>query len=186
MQRGMLMATALMVVAVGGWVFGNWFANLPALRTSTATRATATATLTFYEWQSTQACIEGTVQGRELYGYRIFGSPTPRPDITATPRQLGGDPAKGYQVFHEVARCNTCHETTSNDYIVGPSLKRIALTAGLKRAGLSDEDYLRSVILRPDEFITPLTKPGIMPTNYRWTLSQEQLNDLVAYLLTLR
>lgn len=82
--------------------------------------------------------------------------------------------------------CRTCHVVTADERpVVGPSLHSIASVATSRVPGLSAEDYLRQSIMAPDDYIVEGYQPGIMPWTYEQTLTQEQIDQLVAYLMTL-
>lgn len=142
--------------------------------------AASTADLT-----ATALCVISTDAARGVLAYAMFGTPTPRPGSTATPTLQPGNPARGEVVFNDAGSCNACHSVADDTAWVGPSLRQVALRAPYRRPEMSAEDYLRGVILRPEETINPLTKPGIMPRSYEQSLTVEQINDLVAYLMTL-
>jgi mono/diheme cytochrome c family protein len=129
------------------------------------------------------ACAPAT----EYFGYLLYGSPTPTPipldaEPTAT---FVGSAANGETLFHSVAACNACHSTTNENWMVGPPLKGIGERAISKAHTKNARDYLRAVILNPDENIMPQAMPGIMPRSYRYTLTAEQIEDIIAYLLSL-
>ncbi len=98
-----------------------------------------------------------------------------------------GDATAGETVYSQVASpaCNTCHSLEPDTTLVGPSLANIGSEAGNRVEGLSAEEYLRQSIVEPDTHIVEGFTPGIMPNTYGTQLSEEQINDLVAYLLTL-
>jgi hypothetical protein len=50
-------------------------------------------------------------------------------------------------------------------------------------AGQSAEAYLRQSLREPSAFVVPNFQPGVMPT---LPLSDSQVDDVVAFLLTLR
>jgi mono/diheme cytochrome c family protein len=52
-------------------------------------------------------------------------------------------------------------------------------------SGQSAEAYLRESIVDPDAYVVEGFTPGIMPSNYRTQLSDEQITDLVVYLMSL-
>lgn len=130
--------------------------------------------------------------------WEIWGTPTqtptpvgydisPTPTITATPAQVeAGNVERGRIWFSKDASCSTCHDPERDVAVLGPSLKGIALRAGNKYPNMSAEAYLRGAILDPDGVITPLTKKGVMPILYSRRLSPQQIEDLVAYLMTLK
>ena len=70
--------------------------------------------------------------------------------------------------------------------IVGPTLKGIASRAGSRIAGKSAAQYLHDHILNPNDFIPPGFQPNVMPPTFGQTLTAQQIDDLVAYLLTLK
>lgn len=145
-----------------------------------------TSSLNAADLSATALCVEQTAVGGNVMLYKVFGTPTPAPNSTATPTQPMGNPNSGKNIFTEVGKCHVCHSIDSMEEIVGPSLMHIASIASTKLDGVTGEDYIRSAILRPNEVIIPVKKPGIMPTTYSLLLTQEQLNDLVAYLMTLQ
>jgi mono/diheme cytochrome c family protein len=100
----------------------------------------------------------------------------------------GGDAAAGEVVFSETAvpACSTCHSLEPGVTIVGPSLANIGTQAGSMEAGVSAEDYLRQSIITPDSFVVEGFASGIMPMDYGAQLTEKQIQDLVAYLLTLK
>lgn len=138
---------------------------------------------------ATALCIQATDSGEFVALWYLYGSPTPAPDApTATPLQMTvpvGSAAKGKEVFNGVGNCGTCHRIDAEETFVGPSLKTIANRAAYKRPGMDAITYLYNVILNPDETINPLTKPGVMPRTFKAKLSEEQIADVIAYLLTL-
>ena len=82
--------------------------------------------------------------------------------------------------------CSTCHSLEAGVTIVGPSLAGIGSQAGELVSGLSAEEFLRQSILEPNAYVTEGFAANIMPTTWGDALSQEQLDDLVAFLLTLK
>jgi hypothetical protein len=50
---------------------------------------------------------------------------------------------------------------------------------------MSAKEYLLESILHPDDFIVPGMPAGIMPRTYADKLTNLQIGDLVAYMLTL-
>jgi nitric oxide reductase subunit C len=84
------------------------------------------------------------------------------------------------------AGCITCHSLTEGEVIVGPSMAGIGSRAGSTVAGQSAEDYLRESILNPDAHLVDEFPAGTMPQVWGDVLSNEQVDQLVAYLLTLK
>jgi cytochrome c551/c552 len=102
------------------------------------------------------------------------------------------DAAKaGEQLFAQTvigseAGCITCHSLTPDQVIVGPSMAGIASRAGSTVSGQSAEDYLKESILDPDAHLVEGFPEGTMPQVWGSALSGEQVDQLVAYMLTLK
>lgn len=97
-----------------------------------------------------------------------------------------GDAAAGETVYNQVASpaCNTCHSLEPDTTLVGPSLANIGTEAGNRVEGMSAEEYIHQSIVEPDAHVVEGFSPGIMPGTYGTQLSEQQVNDLVAFLLT--
>ena len=81
--------------------------------------------------------------------------------------------------------CVTCHSLDAGTTIVGPSMAGIGAAAASKVSGESAEQWLRNSIVNPNAYLEEGFAEGIMPT-YGDALSEQQVNDLVAYLLSLK
>lgn len=134
---------------------------------------------------ATAACIFLTQEGN-LWGYDVFGTPTPNPNSTPTPTPPTGDVARGQALFHGEANCIVCHSVADAEMIVGPSLHHIAAIADVRVEGMDGATYLYNAIINPDGVIPAMGKTGIMPRTYAQSFEPQQINDLVAYLLTLK
>lgn len=91
--------------------------------------------------------------------------------------------AAGQKLFQ--AQCATCHAVKGDRVIVGPSLQGVANRAGNRVDGLAASDYLHQSIISPNAYVVDGFAEGIMPQNFGRDLSSEQVDQLVAYLLTL-
>jgi mono/diheme cytochrome c family protein len=80
--------------------------------------------------------------------------------------------------------CITCHSLDGTK-LVGPSAQGVASRAGSAVSGQSAEQYLRQSILAPNEHVVEGYPQGVMPA-YQGVLQDAEVNDLVAYLLTLK
>ncbi len=97
-----------------------------------------------------------------------------------------GNPGRGQQIFNGVGTCSTCHNVASDAVLVGPSLKGVASRAGTRKPGMSASDYLRESIISPNAYVVSGFQPGIMPQTFKQMLTPQQIDDVVAYLLTLK
>jgi nitric oxide reductase subunit C len=84
------------------------------------------------------------------------------------------------------AGCSTCHSLDAGVVIVGPSMAGIGTRAASTVSGLSADDYLRQSILEPNAYLVEGFAAGTMPQVWGDELSDEQLNNLIAYLNTLK
>ena len=93
----------------------------------------------------------------------------------------GGDAAAGKLVFNQGASppCASCHSVEAGVTLVGPSLAGIA-------SEFTTADAMRQAVVEPNAEIAEGFAANIMPTTYGSQLSDQQLSDLVAYLLTLK
>ena len=82
--------------------------------------------------------------------------------------------------------CSTCHSLNADEVIVGPSMAGIGNRAESRVSGQSAEDYLRESILHPDAYVVDGFDPGVMVQVWEDELTGEQVDNLVAYLLTLK
>jgi mono/diheme cytochrome c family protein len=89
-------------------------------------------------------------------------------------------------VIGSQAGCATCHSLDAGVVIVGPSMAGIASRAGSTVAGQSAEEYLRESLLKPDAHLVEGFPAGTMPQVWGDELTSEQIDDLIAYLLTLK
>ena len=102
-----------------------------------------------------------------------------------------GDMAAGEELFNEPLdgithslSCSSCH-TLDGQLARNPTFIGIGTAAGDRISGMSDVEYLRESIVDPNAF-----KPdgewlsASMPYTYADLLSEEQINDLIAYILT--
>ena len=102
---------------------------------------------------------------------------TPPPPPTLPPQA-----ALGKQVFSR--ECATCHSLSKEAIIVGPSLAGIAKRAGQRVPNTSAEAYLLQSIMRPDAYMVEGFE-NLMPTNLGKKLTGEEVDGVVAYLLTI-
>jgi nitric oxide reductase subunit C len=106
----------------------------------------------------------------------------PVPESDAVP----ADPvANGrYWFSRPPANCATCHSLEPDAIIVGPSLAGVATRAQTRVPGQSAEEYLRNSLLHPGDFVVP-GFANVMAQNLGDVLSSEQINNIIAFLLTL-
>jgi cytochrome c553 len=102
----------------------------------------------------------------------------------------GGNVEAGHALFAQATigsqpGCGTCHSLEAGQTLVGPSLAGIGTAAASKVSGESAEQFLRNSIVNPNAYVEGGFAEGIMP-NYQDGLSEQQVNDLVAYLLSLK
>jgi cytochrome c2 len=99
-----------------------------------------------------------------------------------------GDATNGETVFLEgaVPPCSTCHSLTPGVGLVAPSLARIGRDAGSRVPGQPASDYLRESVVEPNAHIALGFSANVMAASYGAQLSQQEVEDLVAYLLTLK
>jgi nitric oxide reductase subunit C len=130
----------------------------------------------------------GTFPGTAQVGQRATGAGSTEPV------------AVGQEVFHaSPPGCFACHSTAPGVSLAGPSLagiasraERIIQEAGYTGAATDVEGYIRESILQPSahivEPIDTYSAAGVsfMPHNAEETLTPEQIEALVAYLMTLR
>lgn len=100
--------------------------------------------------------------------------PTPTPDPVA---------AAGELVFR--TNCGSCHATTPDTIIVGPSLAGIATRAETRIPGQDAHSYILSSIMRPDEHLVEGFE-NLMPNNFGRKLTGEEIDAVSVYLLTLK
>jgi mono/diheme cytochrome c family protein len=106
----------------------------------------------------------------------------------SAPAGSGGEAQAGEEVFSQVAApaCNTCHSREAGVVMLGPSLATIGSEATSRVPGQSAEDYLRESVTQPNVHIVETFAAGVMPETYGSQLTAKQIEDLVAYMLTLK
>ena len=106
-----------------------------------------------------------------------------------------GNPTNGKQLFDgtvvladaRAPACATCHAIEPGaDTGSGQSLSNIGNRAGMTVAGQPAEEYLHTAITNPDAFLSGGYQEGIMYRDYAQAMTAQQINDLVAYMLTLK
>ena len=83
------------------------------------------------------------------------------------------------------AGCRICHSLEPGVVLVGPSFDGVATRAQTRVPGLSAEEYLRQSIIDPDAYVVEGFPAGQMLQNFGDLLTEEDIDNLVAFLLTL-
>lgn len=117
--------------------------------------------------------------------------------ITPTPPALIGDAGAGAVLFAKKG-CKACHMPAPNARRIAPDLSHVASDAAqfiqlpdYQGHATDTASYVRESILQPNLFVVPafryLTADGssIMPGNFATLLSPQELEDVIAYVLTL-
>jgi mono/diheme cytochrome c family protein len=140
--------------------------------------------------------------GEQLYadeaGQQLVVEPTPEPVLLASlsteqiyaglPPEIlelmpEADPAHGEQLSL-VNACVGCHSVDPNVQLAGPTWHNIGDTAANRQPGTSPALYLYTSMVGPDGYVVPTYSDAVMPETFDDTLSDQDLADLIAYLLT--
>lgn len=107
-----------------------------------------------------------------------------------------GNPVKGQEIFnatYEVNtasglaewKCATCHLVDSDVAGVGPGLFSLSDRAGGRISGYPAEVYVYHSIMTPAQYIVSGFPENLMPIGYGEVLSQQDIYDVAAYVLSL-
>ena len=108
------------------------------------------------------------------------GADVPETAVPTTP-PLTEEEAKGRKVFE--INCGACHSTLEDTVIVGPSMAGIATRAETQNPNQDGRTYLYASILRPGDFLVDGYE-DLMPATFGKQLTGEELDAVVAYLMT--
>jgi mono/diheme cytochrome c family protein len=117
-----------------------------------------------------------------LFSLPIFISSCAEPQLPDFPATLTSSQAQGKSVF--TGNCAACHATTPDTIIVGPSLAGISTRAEENSPTEEARYYIETSILNPGSKITD-GFPDLMPKTFGKTLSGDEFEALVDYLMTL-
>lgn len=108
-------------------------------------------------------------------------------DVAAIGNAANGDDLYNSAVIgdNNAPGCITCHSLDEGVVIVGPSHAGLANRAADYTEGQTAEEYLRESIVEPNAHIVEGFTPDVMYQNYATDLTEQQIDDLVAYMLTL-
>jgi len=118
-----------------------------------------------------------------------YSNPTPNSDMVkgfkAEPVTNNGNSANGEKVFNRMP-CLSCHTLSGSGGTEAnaPALDKIGVTAGTRVAGVSGAQYIRHILIKPDDASLPNYRK-IMP-GFANSLTSTEMDDLVAYLLSLK
>ncbi|MEX1248717.1 MAG: c-type cytochrome [Anaerolineales bacterium] len=91
------------------------------------------------------------------------------------------------QVVFATAGCAACHTISGiSSGNIGPGLDGLATRAADSVTGLTAEEYIHQSIVDPSAYVVEGFADGLMPQNFAEILTEEQIADLVAFLLTLQ
>jgi len=121
---------------------------------------------------------------------------TPTTEATADPLVIListlGDTANGETLFDTefttalgVWRCAQCHNVDSEEQLIGPGLLNLRDRAGDRVEGMTAERYVFNSIVAPGEYIVEGYPENVMPPNYAEILTEQEIYDLSAYVLSL-
>ncbi len=154
--------------------------TVAATATATTVAATATATTVAPTAQATAAATPEAAA----------------PSDTGSEPAISGDAEAGKALFNQpvfqsssgiASGCYTCHYVeASRGNFTGPNLAGVGSRAATTVSGLSAAEYLYNSIVNPNDYVVEGFVAGLMPQNYGEVLTQEQIDNLVAYLLTLK
>ena len=125
-------------------------------------------------------------------------APTTAPTEAPAAQEVTGDAANGQVVFttqHQMPdgvswACATCHSITSDEMLlIGPGLWNVSERA-LTYPDVTDAaEYIHTSIVNPQDFTAPHPQGGQwalpMPQGFGDVLTEDEINDLVAYVMTL-
>jgi cytochrome c2 len=104
-----------------------------------------------------------------------------------------GDAARGSALFNGetsltgALKCAGCHAVDpAKSGGIGPNLSNIGNRAATTIQGMDAREYLRQSIVAPDAYLARGYQEGIHPRDYGKALTQQQIDDLIAYMLTLK
>jgi nitric oxide reductase subunit C len=133
------------------------------------------------------------VSGSTIPGTGVSGAGGAQPAASNEPVALG------QTLFRSTPPgCFACHSVSPGVNLVGPSLADIAAVAARRIADPSYHgtakdavSYIRESIMNPNAFVVvgPTYSSGgrsLMPTGFDTALTPQQIDDLVAYLMTLK
>jgi hypothetical protein len=104
-----------------------------------------------------------------------------------------GDAERGKALYEQTVigpnsapGCATCHSRDPGKVLVGPSHVDVGARAVTAVPGMSAEEFLHESIVKPDAHVAEGFPSGIMYQNYGEDLTEQEINDLVDYMLTLK
>jgi mono/diheme cytochrome c family protein len=161
------------------FLFAFFLLLLPILNADHSTVQSDTPTAEVAPEDTPEATIEPTAEA------------TPESTLEATAVVLVGDAARGDMIFHQgiapAPACINCHNpnvTGKNGFALGPGLKGISTNAATRVEGLTSEQYIEQSIRHPSAYIVGGFR-DIMYPNFSTDYSDQNIADLVAYLMTL-
>jgi hypothetical protein len=95
------------------------------------------------------------------------------------------DPMHGQQLTLQNG-CIGCHNLDPNVMMVGPTWHNIASTAETRVEGQTAAHYIYNSIVAPNDYLVEGYPPGLMVQTFAQTISEQDLADIIGYLLTLR
>ena len=82
--------------------------------------------------------------------------------------------------------CATCHLTNTEAQLIGPGLLNISIRAATRVPGESAKEYIHNSIVDPNAFVVDGFPANLMPQNWADIYSEADINDIIAYLFTLK
>lgn len=130
------------------------------------------AAAAFLESQGGQVTITPKTQLQPEWSQKI------RAAKLAAAQPPKGNPKNGADLFYNRMRCVGCHTANGIGGKYGPVLDGIG--------GVQTLEYLRESIVDPDAVIVTGFKKGMMEPHFKENLTEAEVDDLVAFLLTLK
>ncbi len=113
------------------------------------------------------------------------GAPEPIKPSVEVAADLSDEAKAGARLWSGRAGCVGCHVVGGVGGQTGPNLSQIGSVAATRVPGESAEEYIRTSIRNPNAYVVP-GYPPVMPAFSEGVLSEQELNQLVEYYLSLK